>query len=178
MTTFVRSSVIAIALVATLLTSLVPNPALADGRASTRNIILAGAALLLTASAINNASHHRQSDQVVGYLEDGSTVYGDGRVVNGNGNTWYPSSRGLDISCDGNQRCSLVRGNNNGSYNGNYSGYNTGYNTGYSPGYYSNTDNDGRHYRRGYNNNNNDNRRRRDDDDNGHHSHPHGRPPV
>lgn len=109
MNTLLRSSVAAFALGATVLTTTLPQPALADGRASTRNLILAGAAVLLLGGAAVNANHHRSNgNRVVGYLRDGSAVYADGHIVDVNGDAWNPADRGLQVACDG-ERCRLTQ---------------------------------------------------------------------
>jgi len=57
--------------------------------------------LLYAASAVgaivlyNNYHHKRQaSNSVVGYTQNGGTVYGDGRIVSENGRTDYPNANG------------------------------------------------------------------------------------
>ncbi len=100
-------------------------PAKADGAASTRNIFF-GAAALIAGVAIesNVARKNAAANNVQGYLQDGSTVYQDGRVVDRNGQTYYPGNQGQAVSCNG-QSCWVTNNGqtayNNGSYgNGSY----------------------------------------------------------
>lgn len=68
----------------------VTRPALADGAASTRNIML-GAAAAIAGIIIYNNIHHKQvaHKRIVGYTRDGGTVYADGRIVYPNGDVLY-----------------------------------------------------------------------------------------
>ena len=134
----IRSAVAGLALTGVIMTS-VAAPARADGAATTRTIIGAAAAIAGIATAINVENKHREANQVVGYLSDGSTVYADGHVVAPNGQSWYPGNQGQQVACNG-QTCYL---------NGNGNGY--GYNNG--GGYYNNGYNNGGYYNNGYNNN-------------------------
>ncbi|MBV8749247.1 MAG: hypothetical protein JO103_06000 [Candidatus Eremiobacteraeota bacterium] len=70
-----------------------PVPARADSAASTRNIILAGAAIA-AAIIISNNVHRKQvaANTIVGRTADGGLVYGDGRVVYPNGDVLYTSN--------------------------------------------------------------------------------------
>jgi hypothetical protein len=126
-----RSSLAGLALFGILTTSLAA-PALADGAASTRNIIGAAAAIIGIATAVNVSNKNRVANTVEGYLPDGSVVFEDGHVVDRNGNSWYPGNQGEQIACNG-QSCIITSNDagyyNNGYYNnqGNGSQYNAGY---------------------------------------------------
>jgi hypothetical protein len=65
------------------------------GQRSTRNIILAGAALAAAIILYNNY-HHKQvaHDTVVGRTADGGIVYADGRIVYPDGTVVYTSNNG------------------------------------------------------------------------------------
>ncbi len=104
------------------------SPAKADGAATTRNIIL-GAAVLVAGVAIeSNVAHkNRLASTVQGYLPDGGVVYGDGRVVEPNGQTYYPGNNGQQVACNG-QYCSISQ---NTANNGQYGAYGNGGNGGY-----------------------------------------------
>lgn len=125
----VRSALAALALGATLATSM-PAPAMAaDGKTTTRNILIGLAAAAGIATAVNVERKKHQANTVQGYLPDGSTVYNDGHVVSPNGQTWYPGNNGQTVACS-NQYCTISGSNGYGNYgynNGNY-GYNNGYN--------------------------------------------------
>lgn len=98
-------------------------PAKADNAATTRAIILGAAALVAGVAVSANVAHKRQvANTVVGYLQDGSTVYQDGHVVSPNGQSYYPSQYGQTVACS-NQTCYLNGGNGNGPYYG-YNGNN------------------------------------------------------
>ena len=119
------------------------HPARADQAAVTRNTILGAAALVAGIAVESNVAHKRQvANTVEGYLPDGSTVYGDGRVVSPNGQTYYPGNYGQRVACNAGS-CYLTGQPNNG-YGYNYPGYNSpaynnqGYNYGTAP-----SDNDG-----------------------------------
>ena len=88
-----RSSLAGLALFGILTTSLAA-PALADGAASTRNIIGAAAAIIGIATAVNVSNKDRVANTFEGYLPDGSAVFEDGHVVDRNGNSWYPGNQG------------------------------------------------------------------------------------
>jgi len=112
-------------------------PAKADGAASTRNIIL-GAAALVAGVAIetNVARKHRLANAVEGYLPDGGVVYGDGRIVEPNGQTYYPGNNGQQVACNG-QNCMITNNGTSGyggsyGYNGNGYGYGSGSYNGYA----------------------------------------------
>lgn len=126
-----RSSLAGLALFGILTTSLAA-PALADGAASTRNIIGAAAAIIGIATAVNVSNKNQVANTVEGYLPDGSVVFEDGHVVDRNGNSWYPGNQGEQISCNG-QSCDIIS-NGGGYYNnqGNGSQYNAGYVTPYN----------------------------------------------
>ena len=113
-----RSSLAGLALFGILTTSLAA-PALADGAASTRNIIGAAAAIIGIATAVNVSNKNRVANTVEGYLPDGSVVFEDGHVVDRNGNSWYPGNQGEQIACNG-QSCVITSNN---------AGYVTPYNT-------------------------------------------------
>lgn len=97
-------------------------PAKADGAASTRNIFL-GAAALIAGVAIesNVARKNNQANTVTGYLQDGSTVFADGHVVDRNGQSYYPGNNGQQVSCNG-QSC-YVSNNGQGYGSGQYGQY-------------------------------------------------------
>ncbi len=101
-----RSSLAGFALFGILTTSLAA-PALADGAASTRNIIGAAAAIIGIATAVNVSNKNRVANTVEGYLPDGSVVFEDGHVVDRNGNSWYPGNQGEQIACNG-QSCDIT----------------------------------------------------------------------
>ena len=114
--------------------ALSPKPALADGAASTRTIIL-GAAALVAGIAIESNVAHKQAlaNRIVGYLPDGTPVYGDGHLVLANGQTVYPGNYGQTIACS-NEQCTISGGNGSVyGYNGGYGYPNGGY--GYPVGY-------------------------------------------
>ena len=81
-----------------------PAPALADGAASTRNIILGAAILAGIAIESNVASKNAKASTVEGYLPNGAVVYEDGHVQNPDGTTYYPGNQGEQIACNG-QSC-------------------------------------------------------------------------
>jgi hypothetical protein len=120
-----RNSILALVsavLVATVGISTV-QPAKADSAATTRAIILGAAALVAGVAVSANVAHKRQvANTVVGYLQDGSTVYQDGHVVSPNGQSYYPSQYGQTVACS-NQTCYLSGGNGSGPYYG-YNGNN------------------------------------------------------
>src|SRR5579864_9102170 len=68
----------------------VARPVYADGAASTRNIIL-GAAAAVAGVILYNNIHQKQvaHNTVVGYTQNGGTVYADGRIVYPNGTVVY-----------------------------------------------------------------------------------------
>lgn len=141
--TIVRSSLAALALGGMLATATAA-PARADGAASTRTIIAGLAAAAAIATIVNVDNKNAEANRVVGYLQDGSTVYADGRVVARNGYAWYPGNNGQAVSCNG-QQCYLVASTGgsttynsayNSAYNNGYNGYGSGYGTyGYGGGY-------------------------------------------
>lgn len=126
-----RSATAALALTGIFMTSIAA-PARADGAATTRTIIGVAAAVAGIAMAINVEHKHAVANRVVGYLQDGSTVYADGHVVAPNGYSWYPGNQGEQVACNG-QYCSITSNgqngygynpyNNNGYNNGGYYGY-------------------------------------------------------
>ena len=99
--------------------AMIPRPASAD----TTSTLLTAAAAIGAIVLYSNYEHKRaEANTIVGYTRNGGTVYGDGRIVMPNGQTFYPNS--------------------NGQYAINNYGYNNGYNPtayGYAPyGYYNN----------------------------------------
>lgn len=136
-----RSATAALALTGIFMTSIAA-PARADGAATTRTIIGVAAAVAGIATAINVEHKRATANQVVGYLQDGSTVYADGHVVSPNGYSWYPGNQGEQIACNG-QSCSVYSNGQNGyGYNNGYNPYN---NNGYNP-YNNNGYNNGGYY--------------------------------
>jgi hypothetical protein len=132
-----RSATAALALTGIFMTSIAA-PARADGAATTRTIIGIAAAVAGIATAIKVEHKHATANQVVGYLQDGSTVYADGHVVAPNGHSWYPGNQGQQIACNG-QQCSVYSNGQNG-YGYNNGGYNPYNNNGYyngNNGYYN-----------------------------------------
>jgi hypothetical protein len=99
-------------------------PASADQAAATRNQILGAAALIAGIAIATNVSHKNAvASSVQGYTANGATVYGDGRVVEPNGQSFYPGNQNETLSCS-NGSC-YVAGN---GYNGNgYNGYANGW---------------------------------------------------
>jgi hypothetical protein len=118
------AAVLALIVVAVSMT----RPVLADGAASTRNIIL-GAAAAVAGIIIANNIHHKQvaHNTVVGYTPDGGTVYADGRIVYPNGMVLYTGNNGTPCAWDGSaQYCgtnptAYYPNNNYGYQNGPYS---------------------------------------------------------
>jgi hypothetical protein len=88
-----RNVLAAVAMLAMVLAFVSPLRARADGAASTRNIILAAAAITAGIIIANNV-HHKQvaHDTVVGRTADGGIVYADGRIVYPNGDVLYTSN--------------------------------------------------------------------------------------
>jgi hypothetical protein len=77
---------------AMLITGVPARPAAAD---TTSTLILGAAALIGGMILYNNYNHKRQAaNQVVGYTQNGGTIYGDGRIVTANGRTFYPDANG------------------------------------------------------------------------------------
>ena len=151
--TFLRTAVVSIALCSIFVTA-IPRPAKAN---TTTTILLGAAAIAGLATAINVENKHRAAGTVIGYLSNGDPVYQDGHIVGNNGQIYYPSNNGQQVSCNG-QQCYLVAANgnagyynngNNGYNNGSYNNGNYGYNNGYNNGYYNNGNNG---YNNGYNN--------------------------
>jgi hypothetical protein len=121
--------------------AMIPRPASAD----TTSTILTAAAAIGAIVLYSNYQHKQaQANQVVGYTRNGGTVYGDGRVVMPNGQTYYPNANGQYTYNTG----TYNGGYNNGQYNGGYypnGTYNTGtYNNGYYNGQYNHPTNNGR----------------------------------
>jgi hypothetical protein len=145
-----RSAVTALALGATLATTMVAPAMAADGQTSTRNILLGAAAAAGIFTAINVEHKHQLATTIQGYLPNGDAVYQDGHVVSRNGQTWYPGNNGKTVACS-NQSCTIQGSNNYSRYN-NYGYNNSGrYNDGRNSGtnnYAYNNDYNGRHYRR------------------------------
>lgn len=85
-------------------------PARADGAASTRNIILGVGAAAAGVMVESNVARKRKAHNTVrGYTRNGGTVYQDGHVVNRNGTSYYPSSYGRTVSCNGYGGCAIQR---------------------------------------------------------------------
>ena len=123
--------------------ALVPRPASAD---QTSTALLTAAAIVGAIVYSNVQRKHAQANQVVGYTNNGGTVYGDGRVVMPNGQTYYPDANG-NYAYNGNGQYNNGQYNNGQYDNGQYNNgqYNTGYNTNgqyqgqpYSNGQYNN----------------------------------------
>jgi len=96
---WMRNAVIAAALMLSLF-SISLSPAFAEtaGQRSTRNIILAAAAVTGIVLYKNWLDKKAQANTVVGYTPDGGVVYGDGRIVYKDGVVAYASN-------DGHHRC-------------------------------------------------------------------------
>ncbi len=90
--------------------ALMPRPASAD---TTSTILTAAAAIGAVVLYNNIQRKNAAANTVVGYTQNGGTVYADGRVVMPNGQTYYPNSN-----------------NNNGQYGYNYPINNPNYNNG------------------------------------------------
>ena len=72
-----------------------PRPVAAQSQ-GTINTLLGAAALIGGIILYNNYVHKKQAaNSVVGYTANGGTVYGDGRIVMPNGQTYYPNSNGV-----------------------------------------------------------------------------------
>ncbi len=70
-----------------------PRPASAD----TTSTLLTAAAAIGAIVLLNNYEHKQAAaNEIVGYTRDGGTVYGDGRIVMPDGQTFYPSAAGQD----------------------------------------------------------------------------------
>jgi len=127
--------------------AMIPRPASAD----TTSTLLTAAAAIGAIVLYSNYQHKQaQANQVVGYTANGGTVYGDGRVVMPNGQTYYP---------DANGQYAYQNPYNNGQYNNgqyNYGQYNGQYNNGqYNNGQYGQYNgqyNNGRYDNGRYNN--------------------------
>ncbi|HEY5257930.1 MAG TPA: hypothetical protein VIJ12_06060 [Candidatus Baltobacteraceae bacterium] len=127
MKNILRSTLATFALIATVLTA-TAMPAKADGASSTRTILESIAAVALIATVVNVQHKNAVANTVEGYLNDGSTVYQDGHVMDRNGQSYYPSQYGQAVSCNG-SNCYLSAANNAGYNAGNNSG-NNGYQRG------------------------------------------------
>lgn len=125
--------------------AMIPKPASAD----TTSTLLTAAAAIGAIMLYSNYEHKQQAaNTVVGYTQNGGTVYADGRIVMPNGQTYYPNSNGqYAINQYGwnngyNPATYGYSAYPNGSYNnGSYNNgaYNNGtYNNGYNSGYYNN----------------------------------------
>jgi len=145
-----RTLAIATGAAATLGTgAFVPRPAAAD----TTSTLLTAAAAVGALILYNNYQHRQQANSVVGYTANGGTVYGDGRIVMPNGQTYYPNSNGqyawgqpayyapnatgyqYDTARSGRWDRTHRHGNYNANYNGNY--YNgNGNGNGHAYGHY------------------------------------------
>jgi hypothetical protein len=110
--------------------AMIPRPASAD----TTSTLLTAAAAIGAIVLYSNYQHKQAAaNAIVGYTPNGGTVYGDGRVVMPNGQTYYPNANGqynygggYNQNPYGNgaavQNDYPGNGNYNGSYNGNYNG--------------------------------------------------------
>ncbi len=68
------------------------------GQISTRNIVLAAAAVTVGIILYNNYEHHQVSQStVVGHTGDGGVVYGDGRILYPGGVVVYASNDGVHL---------------------------------------------------------------------------------
>ncbi|HEY4440754.1 MAG TPA: hypothetical protein VGN14_09870 [Candidatus Elarobacter sp.] len=70
--------------------AIIPRPASAD----TTSTLLTAAAAVGALVLYNNYQKRQQANNVVGYTQNGGTVYGDGRIVMPNGQTYYPNNNG------------------------------------------------------------------------------------
>jgi hypothetical protein len=157
-----RKLAIATGAAATIATgALIPRPASAD----TTSTLLTAAAVIGGIVLYNNYQHKQaQANSVVGYTRNGGTVYGDGRVVMPNGQTYYQNSNGQYANANGGYYNG--GGYSNGSYNNgrNYGGDNKPVNDSYNNGQYNNAqynnwqNNNGRYNNNGRNDNNQYNR--------------------
>jgi hypothetical protein len=99
--------------------AMIPRPASAD----TTSTLLTAAAAIGAIVLYSNYEHKKAAaNTIVGYTRNGGTVYGDGRVVLPNGQTYYPSSNGQYTGYNnGYNPNSQYNGQyNNGQYNGQY----------------------------------------------------------
>jgi hypothetical protein len=86
--------VTAAGMAAALAVGAIPKPAAASTQ-STVNTILGAAALIGGIVLYNNYEHKEQAaNTVVGYTRNGGTVYGDGRIVMPNNQTFRPNGNG------------------------------------------------------------------------------------
>jgi len=86
--------VTATGMAAALAVGMIPKPAAASTQ-STVNTILGAAALVGGIVLYNNYEHKEQAaNSVVGYTRNGGTVYGDGRIVMPNRQTFRPNGNG------------------------------------------------------------------------------------
>ncbi|MBV8082739.1 MAG: hypothetical protein JO347_05870 [Candidatus Eremiobacteraeota bacterium] len=95
---------VAVALALTVALSMT-RPVLADGAASTRNIILGAAAVVAGVVIANNVHHkHVEANTIVGYSCDGGTVYADGSIHYPDGSVVYGNaSNAYAYVCNGSQ---------------------------------------------------------------------------
>jgi hypothetical protein len=94
MFSLIAKTVTAAGMAAALAVGMTPKPAAASTQ-STVNTILGAAALIGGIVLYNNYEHKQQAaNTIVGYTRNGGTVYGDGRIVLPNGQTFYPNSNG------------------------------------------------------------------------------------
>lgn len=71
-----------------------PRPAAAQS-SGTLNTLLGAAAVIGGLVLYNNYQHKRQAaNTVVGYTQNGGTIFGDGRIVMPSGQTIYPNANG------------------------------------------------------------------------------------
>ena len=118
----IKAALTASALVVTLGLSTMTQ-AKADGAASTRNILIGAAALVAGIAIEQNVAHkNARANSIQGYTRNGDTVYDDGRIVDRNGQTYYPGNNGQQVSCDG-QSCVVTATGNDGYYGDSGSGY-------------------------------------------------------
>jgi hypothetical protein len=113
--------------------AMIPRPASAD----TTSTLLTAAAAIGAIVLYSNYQHKQAAaNAIVGYTPNGGTVYGNGRVVMPDGQTYYPNSNGQYNYGGGYNQNTYGNGAavqndypGNGNYNGNYNGsYNGNYN--------------------------------------------------
>jgi len=146
--------------------ALAPRPASAD---TTSTILTAAAAIGAIVIYNNIQRKNAAANTVVGYTQNGGTVYADGRVVMPDGQTYYPNSNvngqyGYNYPINNSQ---YNNGYNNGQYGYNNGRYNSQYNGRYNNGQYNTQYNNGR-YNSQYANNGRSQSRDRDRDSDKH----------
>lgn len=98
----VMRTLVAVVMAATFAFGSTVKPAAADQAAATRNTILGvAAAIALGVTAANVAHKDAVANTVEGYTPGGATVYGNGLVVEPDGQSYYPGNYGQSISCNG-----------------------------------------------------------------------------